>query len=340
MHCCHAFYVCFLELIKIMHMNRDLLAYFSLRCIDAVFGIFTLSKTTGLVSSRHRVYWICLLIVSALSVVLWYNHVTKLNVTIMANVGLRGYVRITSGQMDQYLDVHCKECALVSSSGQMLKAGKGKEIDELDCVIRMNNAPTVGYEHDVGSKTSLRVVSHTSVPLILKNETYYFQQSAGTVYVVWGPERNMRQDGKGKIFNVLLKAAKKYSHAKIYVVTREKIQYCDGLFQNETGKNRMQSGAFLSTGFFTMVLAMDMCDSIQVYGMISDDYCSQANHTAVPYHYYERGRMDECRMYRVHEKARRGGHRFITEKAIYGRWASHKKMQFHHPSWTARENVS
>lgn len=35
----------------------------------------------------------------------------------------------------------------------------------------------------------------------------------------------------------------------------------------------MKTGAFLSTGFFTMILAMDMCDSIHVYGMIDDNYC-------------------------------------------------------------------
>ncbi|KAG7477274.1 hypothetical protein MATL_G00092380 [Megalops atlanticus] len=280
-----------------------------------------MKSLTPWISSQRRFCWVCLVIITSLSVLIWYNHVARLGgVTVTANVGLHGYVRITFGNTEEFLNIHCKQCALVSSSGQMLKAGKGEEIDHLDCVIRMNNAPTVGYEHDVGSRTSLRVVSHTSVPLLLKNETYYFRQSADTVYVVWGPERNMRQDGKGQIFNVLLKVARKYPSVKIYAVTREKIQYCDRLFQNETGKNRMQSGAFLSTGFFTMVLAMDMCDSIQVYGMITDDYCSQANHTAVPYHYYERGRMDECRMYHVHERARRGGHRFITEKAIYARF--------------------
>lgn len=36
---------------------------------------------------------------------------------------------------------------------------------------------------------------------------------------------------------------------------------------------RMKTGAFLSTGFFTMILAIDMCDSIHVYGMVDDSYC-------------------------------------------------------------------
>lgn len=134
--------------------------------------------------------------------------------------------------------MHCKHCALVSSSGQMIGTGVGEEIDQNGCVIRMNNAPTRGYEKDVGSRTSVRVVSHTSVPLLVKNEHYYFQQSANTTYVFWGPDRNMRQDGRGHIFNTLLKIAKKYPNVRIYTVTREKIQYCDHVFQKETGKNR------------------------------------------------------------------------------------------------------
>lgn len=127
---------------------------------------------------------------------------------------------------------------MVSSSGHMLGALVGENIDRVECVIRMNNAPTQGYEKDVGSRTSVRVVSHTSVPLLVKHEHYYFRQSANTTYVFWGPDRNMREDGKGRIFNALLKIAKKYPKVRIYTVTREKILYCDNVFQNETGKNR------------------------------------------------------------------------------------------------------
>ncbi|KAF0031655.1 hypothetical protein F2P81_016210 [Scophthalmus maximus] len=243
-------------------------------------------------------------------------------------------MRISPGGMEQFLDMHCNQCALVSSSGQMLRAGIGEEIDKIDCVIRMNNAPTLGYESDVGSRTSVRVVSHTSVPLLVKNERYYFQQSADTTYVFWGPDRNMRQDGKGRIFNTLVKIANKYPNVRIYTVTREKIQYCDGVFQNETGKNRMKTGAFLSTGFFTMILAIDMCDRIHVYGMINDNHCSRANHSVVPYHYYEQNRINECRMYKVHEHTQRGGHRFITEKAIYAKWATRHEIEFKHPTWS------
>ncbi|CAB1443742.1 unnamed protein product [Pleuronectes platessa] len=295
--------------------------------------------------------WLLLLGLS-LPVLFWFAHVITRDGSspVLQSSGLRGYVRISPGGMEQQrswdpgsrgvapppeiLHKHCNQCALVSSSGQMLRAGIGDEIDKFACVIRMNNAPTDGFERDVGSRTSVRVVSHTSVPLLVKNERYYFQQSADTTYVFWGPDRNMRQDGKGRIFNTLLKMAKKYPDVKIYTVTREKIQYCDSVFQNETGKNRMKTGAFLSTGFFTMILAMDMCERIHVYGMIDDNYCSRANHSDVPYHYYEQNRVNECRMYKVHEHTKRGGHRFITEKAIYARWATRHDIKFKHPSWS------
>lgn len=36
---------------------------------------------------------------------------------------------------------------------------------------------------------------------------------------------------------------------------------------------RRQSGSFLSTGWFTMILALELCEDIVVYGMVSDSYC-------------------------------------------------------------------
>lgn len=36
---------------------------------------------------------------------------------------------------------------------------------------------------------------------------------------------------------------------------------------------RRQSGSFLSTGWFTMILALELCEEIVVYGMVSDSYC-------------------------------------------------------------------
>ncbi|XP_005993326.1 alpha-N-acetyl-neuraminyl-2,3-beta-galactosyl-1,3-N-acetyl-galactosaminide alpha-2,6-sialyltransferase isoform X2 [Latimeria chalumnae] len=244
-----------------------------------------------------------------------------------------GYVRVSSGKLP--LKLHCKECALVSSSGQMLGAQKGRDIDQTECVIRMNNAPTVTYEEDVGGRTTIRVVSHTSAPLLLRNQSYYFGQMKETFYVFWGPNNKIGREGQ--TFKALLKAAQVFPDAEIYILTPDKMDYCDSIFQKETGKNRMKSGAYLSTGWFTMILAMEVCDNIYVYGMVNDKYCRQSNHLPVPYHYYEKGRLEECKMYNAHENAPRAGHRFITEKSIFSRWAKQHNITFVYPQWDEME---
>ncbi|XP_072505987.1 alpha-N-acetylgalactosaminide alpha-2,6-sialyltransferase 3 isoform X2 [Notamacropus eugenii] len=269
-----------------------------------------------------------------------------------------GYIHVKT---QEPLQLDCDLCAIVSSSGQMSGQKVGTEIDRSSCIWRMNNAPTKGYEEDVGRKTMIRVVSHTSVPLLLKNPDYFFKETNSTIYVIWGPFRNMRKDGNGIVYNMLRKAVEIYPGAQIYVTTEKRMGYCDGVFKKETGKDRLpntelalaihasaslsmctslestkprvQSGTYLSTGWFTLILAMDACYGIHVYGMINDTYCKSEGFRKVPYHYYEPGR-DECDEYILHENAPYGGHRFITEKKVFAKWAKKHKIMFTHPNWT------
>lgn len=120
----------------------------------------------------------------------------------------------------------------------MLGSQLGQAIDGQECVLRMNHAPTTGYEQDVGTRSTIRVVSHTSVPLLLRNQPYFFQQSQETLYVIWGPAKKMNREKMGSTYQALLKVIEKYPQLQIYTLTEEKMTYCDDVFQNETGKNR------------------------------------------------------------------------------------------------------
>ncbi|OCT84770.1 hypothetical protein XELAEV_18022927mg [Xenopus laevis] len=136
------------------------------------------------------------------------------------------------------LQLDCGLCAVISNSGQMSGQRVGDEIDQSSCIWRMNNAPTKGYTEDVGKRTTVRVVSHTSVPLLLKDPDYFFKETNNTIYVIWGPFRNMRNDGKGIIYNMLKRTAESYSGAKIYITTEVRMKHCDHIFKEETGRDR------------------------------------------------------------------------------------------------------
>ncbi|KAM7012525.1 alpha-N-acetylgalactosaminide alpha-2,6-sialyltransferase 5b [Tautogolabrus adspersus] len=244
---------------------------------------------------------------------------------------LEGY----TGVMDhKHLKMHCKTCALVTSSGQLTGSKRGEEIDRSECVIRMNDAPNVGYQQDVGRRTSLRVIAHSSLQRVLRTRQQLLNVSQDTVFIFWGPSNCMRRDGKGHVYNNLRLLNQLLPKLKLFTISRIRMLKFDELFKKETGMDRKSSNSWLSTGWFTMAIALELCDRINVYGMVPPDYCRSSSHPSMPYHYYEPSGPDECSMYLSHERSRRGSHhRFITEKTVFANWARTLNIHFYQPDW-------
>lgn len=79
-----------------------------------------------------------------------------------------------------------KTCAVVSSAGSMKGSRLGKEIDAHDAVLRFNAAPTTGFEVDVGSKTTLRLINSQ----VMASEDHRFLSSSlysSGILVAWDP---------------------------------------------------------------------------------------------------------------------------------------------------------
>uniref|UniRef100_A0A672I341 Alpha-N-acetylgalactosaminide alpha-2,6-sialyltransferase 6 n=2 Tax=Salarias fasciatus TaxID=181472 RepID=A0A672I341_SALFA len=230
--------------------------------------------------------------------------------------------------------MHCGTCALVTSSGQLIGSERGEEIDRSECIIRMNDAPSVQYQPDVGRRTTVRVIAHSSLQRVLRNRQELINASQETVFIFWGPSIAMRRDGRGHVYNNLRLLKQLLPKLKVYTITRLKMLKLDELFKKETGIDRKGSNSWLSTGWFTMAVALELCDRISVYGMVPPDFCRSSSHRTVPYHYYEPSGPDECSMYLSHERNRRGSHhRFNTEKMVFANWARTHDVHFYRPNW-------
>ncbi|CAL8389305.1 unnamed protein product [Arctogadus glacialis] len=64
-------------------------------------------------------------------------------------------------QQESFMDSspdRCRTCAVVGNSVNLLGSQYGPLIDFHDVIMRFNTARTVGYEGDVGSKTTLHIM--------------------------------------------------------------------------------------------------------------------------------------------------------------------------------------
>lgn len=239
----------------------------------------------------------------------------------------------------QNLSFACDTCALVSSSGTLLGSKSGNDIDKYPCVFRMNDAPTLTYEKDVGSKTTARVVAHSAVKAItdyLQYNTLGNQEANSTTFIVWGPDRNMKHGGVA--YQMLRYLEVKYPFIKLFIYDPQTVAYADKIFEKETGRPRIGSGSYLSTGWFTFLLMKKVCGRIAVYGMVEEQHCNKKilNPKLIdaPYHYYRPLGPKQCTTYIAHERAKFGAHRFITEKKVFKKWAKEwGNVEFHSPQW-------
>ncbi|KAJ1133606.1 hypothetical protein NDU88_000088 [Pleurodeles waltl] len=243
-----------------------------------------------------------------------------------------GYLPV---QGNKSLHTHCQRCVVITSSSHLIGSHLGPTIDESECTIRMNDAPTTAYEPDVGSKTTFRVVAHSSVYRVLRRPQEFLNKSQETTLVFWGPTNKMQKESKGSLLHIIRHATAAFTNVAAFVVSPGKMKSFDELFRGETGKDREKSRSWLSTGWFTMGIAMDLCDQIHVYGMVPPNYCSRRMaFRKLAYHYYEPKGPDECTTYLQNERSRRGSHhRFITEKLVFAHWASIYNITFSHPRW-------
>jgi hypothetical protein len=143
-------------------------------------------------------------------------------------------------------------CAVVGPSRNLLESRYGHLIDAHDVVIRINRAPTDDYDSDVGDRTT----HHLMWPR--KLEEGQFDRRA---FLLMTPVAFNTQDIFGRIIELVL--GFEWDPELVRFIHPAFVKY---LHENWTEER----GYYPSTGFIALMLALHVCDEVDVFGFGAD----------------------------------------------------------------------
>uniref|UniRef100_A0A3B4A4L9 alpha-N-acetylgalactosaminide alpha-2,6-sialyltransferase n=1 Tax=Periophthalmus magnuspinnatus TaxID=409849 RepID=A0A3B4A4L9_9GOBI len=212
----------------------------------------------------------------------------------------------------------CITCAVVANGGVLWRSKKGAEIDSHDYVFRsdhLNGAVTKGFEEDVGNRTDVYV--HTAcfspgsdlVLYLLLSCDVVFQ---GIKYVLipegmrdfeWLTGLYKRERLTSETVPVLVSSpwtqySGQFNETRFYVLHMDFLRYVRNrsLFLKSLKLQNDTWAIFRpSNGAFMMFMALHVCDTVDAYGFITENYKLYSNY------YVERGAKTRVVFYENHD---------------------------------------
>ncbi|MCD7470494.1 hypothetical protein HAX54_010413 [Datura stramonium] len=166
-----------------------------------------------------------------------------------------------------------KSCAVVGNSGILLNSAYGELIDSHEAVIRLNNARTGGFEHRVGSKTTLSFVNSNILHLCARREGCFchpYGVNVGLVMYICQPVHFLDY----MVCNSSHKAPLIVTDPRFDMLCSRIVKYYSlKRFVEGTGKPLQEwapahDGAnfHYSSGFQAVMLALGVCEKVSVFG--------------------------------------------------------------------------
>jgi hypothetical protein len=151
-----------------------------------------------------------------------------------------------------------RTCAIVGSAGHLLNTSLGVAIDAHEMVLRFNEAPTTGYERDVGTRTTHRILTGLGVSSHIHD---FIAQS-----VFHRPDREELlfvpkfHDFRSGIEEYLYWLTKGHGRG----VHLFSISFIHFAWKTISTRNTDQVP---TSGFLALLWAMDSCEKLDTYGM-------------------------------------------------------------------------
>jgi len=144
-------------------------------------------------------------------------------------------------------------CAVVGASRNLLGAHQGSLIDAHDVVFRVNRAPTSRFVADVGKKTT----HHVMWPTDLGED-----QADRRAFLLMNPMTLHTPDLFDRILS-LVESDLRWEPERVRIIHPEFVMYLH--------QNWMEArGGFPSTGFIALMIAVHVCDEVDVFGFGAD----------------------------------------------------------------------
>ncbi|KAM4031305.1 alpha-N-acetylgalactosaminide alpha-2,6-sialyltransferase 1 [Anomaloglossus baeobatrachus] len=218
---------------------------------------------------------------------------------------------------------HCVTCAVVGNGGILNASRMGKEIDSHDYVFRVNGAVTEGYEDDVGKRTSFygfTAFTMLSSLILLKGngfstiphekETKYILFTEGQRDYEWLKALQQNKEiANNSLKQYRLRPRDDFGNSfdlkNLLVVHPDFSRYLKNRFLRSTILEGIHWRFYRpSTGALVLLTALHLCDTVNAYGFMTDDFKEYANH------YYDKTKT-ELVFYINHD--------FILEKDLWAR---------------------
>ena len=191
----------------------------------------------------------------------------------LINYSLPVFENMFSKEIFRMQPGQCSSCAVVFSSGYLRVAEPGPLIDSHDCVFRFNNAPVRGYEHFVGSKTTVRLVAHSghlnSLRKLLSEGQFSNNIKKQSILFFYPPRYQKFAISYAKNIS---RAFQNTSY-DFYSSKEDTVIYFQKYFTAQTGRNFPPGPVWLTTGFVGVVTALRTCDSIHIFGAVHKHHC-------------------------------------------------------------------